>query len=155
MTAAERRRRFCGTSCMVCASAASRRSVLWFGVLIRRDEHASPGYEMHVEGDGARARHGKRGGQPLTARGGTAASCLQWGGCVRALANREYPEVNHPEVTREKGGKSVTESPTAVRIHIWIRRDRETASEGNRIATHARPPIWHIGFRHCIVAGVL
>ena len=74
---------------------------------------------------------------------------------MRALANREYPEVNHPEVTREKGGKSVTESPTAVRIHIWILRDRETASGGNRIATHARPPIWHIGFRHCIVAGFL
>ena len=92
----------------------------WFGVLNRRDEHASPGCELHVDGDGARARHGKRGGQPLTARGGTAASCLQWGGCVRALANREYPEVNHPEVTREKGGKSVTESPPAVRIHIWI-----------------------------------
>ena len=104
---------------------------------------------------GPRARHGKRGGQPLTARGGTAASCLQWGGCVRALASCEYLEVNHPEVTREKGGKSVTESPTAVRIHIWILRDRETASGGNRIATHAMPPIWHIGFRHRIVAGFL
>jgi len=46
--------------------------------------------------------------------------CMWHAFCVRALANREYPEVNHPEVTREKGGKSVTESPTAVRIHIWI-----------------------------------
>ena len=74
---------------------------------------------------------------------------------MRALASCEYPEVNHPEVTREKGGKSVTESPTAVRTHIWILRDRETASGGNRIATHAMPPIWHIGFRHRIVAGFL
>jgi hypothetical protein len=41
--------RFCGTSRMARASAASRRSVLWFGVLIRRDELASPGCEMHVE----------------------------------------------------------------------------------------------------------
>ena len=116
-----------------------------FDGLIRRDGHASPGCEMHVEGDGARARHGKRGGRPLTARGSTAASCLQWGGCVRALASCEYPEVNHPEVTREKGVKSVSETPTAVRIHIWILRGRETASGGNRIATHAMPPIWHIG----------